>query len=190
MRMITAAARVNLAAANYHYGDKQSLFLEVISNRMRAINQARLSSLDQAEARAGDGLVPLATLVELLAQPLFALCQDGDVGGAHAARLIGRCMTEPNPLLEEIVATEIQPVMGRFGQALRRHAPTMPPEDFLWRLSFVAGSLHHSLATLHCMSKLTRGFCRDNDGHGALRRFIPFAVGALTCGAPSGSSCA
>jgi len=66
--------------------------------------------------------------------------------------------------------------MSRFGQALRRHAPALSPEDFLWRLSFVVGAMLHALATLHRMKDLTRGICRDNDQAAARARFVEFAV--------------
>lgn len=46
----------------------------------------------------------------------------------------------------------------------------------MWRLSFVMGSMHHTLSTLHRMSDLSRGICRSGDHEGALRRFLDFAV--------------
>jgi hypothetical protein len=94
--------------------------------------------------------------------------------------------------MDELLAQEFQPVMARFGQAMRRHVPTLSPEEFLWRLSFVIGAMHHTLATLHRMKDLTRGICRNHDHAGALPRFIQFAVTTLTApaatGVPAGSA--
>ena len=71
LRQITRRAKVNLAAVNYHHGDKESLYLEVLRRRIQPINQTRLAMLDEAEQQAGDQPVPLAMLMEILAGPLF-----------------------------------------------------------------------------------------------------------------------
>jgi AcrR family transcriptional regulator len=179
LRQITQKAKVNLAAVNYHHGDKESLYLEILRRRIGPINQVRLARLDEAEWQAGDQPVPLATLMEILARPLFELYAEPDENGRHGARLIGRALVDPLPFTEALLAAEFQPWLARFGQALRRHAPTLTPEDFLWRFSFVIGALQHALATLHRMKNLTRGICRDNDHASALPRFVQFAAGVF-----------
>jgi len=179
LRQITRQAKVNLAAVNYHHGDKESLYLEILRRRIQPINQVRLARLDEAESRAGDQPVPLATLMDILARPLFELYAGPGENGRHGARLIGRALVEPLPFTEALLAAEFQPWLARFGQALRRHAPALTPEDFLWRFSFVIGALQHTLATLHRMKGLTRGICRDNDHAAALPRFVQFAAGVF-----------
>ena len=176
LRKMTRLAKVNLAAVNYHYRDKQSLYVAVIMRRIEPMNQVRLAKLNQAEELAGDNPVPLAVILEIMARPLFELCDGVDKGEISIARIIGRSMADPLPIMDEIVTRQFQPTMARFGQAIRRHVPALSPEDFLWRLSFVVGALHHTLATMHRMNELTRGICRNNDREGALRRFIQFGV--------------
>ncbi len=185
MRQITQLAKVNLAAVNYHHGAKESLYLEIIRRRLQPINESRLKNLTEAERKAGGAPVPLDVLVDIMARPLFELYANADYGGRHAARLIGRSLVEPLPFMTKFLATEFQPVMARFGQALRRHAPTLSPEDFLWRLSFVVGAMLHALATLHRMKDLTRGICRDHDPAAARARFVQFAVEVLGSPAPA-----
>lgn len=180
LRQITQKADVNLAAVNYHHGDKASLYLEILRRRIHPINQTRLMRLNEAEQQAGDQPVPLATIMEILAGPLFELCAESDENGRHGARLIGRALLEPLPFMETFLAGEFQPCLARFGQALRRHVPALTPEDFLWRFSFVVGALQHTLATLHQMKSLTRGICRDNDHAAALSRFVQFATGVFS----------
>lgn len=179
LRQITQRAKANLAAVNYHHGDKESLYLEILRRRIQPINQVRLARLDAAEQKAGDQPVPLATLMEILAGPLLELYAGPDENGGPGARLIGRALVEPLPFMEAFLAGEFQPWLARFGQALRRHVPALAPEDFLWRFSFVIGALQHTLATLHRMKTLTRGICRDNDHAAALPRFVQFATGVF-----------
>lgn len=178
MRHITREARVNLAAVNYYLGDKESLYLEVVRSRLQAVNRERLARLAEAEREAAGEPVALALLLGILAGPLFELHLDPR-GGSHGARLIGRLLGEPLPFMEKFLAEELQPVLARFAQAIRRHVPTLPPEEFLWRFSFVVGAMHHAAATLHRMHALTRGICRDDDHAAALARFVPLGARAL-----------
>ena len=178
LREITRTAKVNLAAVNYHHGDKESLYLEVIRRRVQPINELRLAQLAEAEREAGANPVPLALIIEIMAGPWFELYARED-GGRLAPRLVGRCLAEPLPFMEKFLADEMQPPLARFAQAIRRHCPTVPPEDFLWRFGFVVGALQHTLATLHQMKLLTRGICRDDDHAGALSRFVQFGEGVF-----------
>ena len=180
LRKVTQLAKVNLAAVNYHYGDKESLYVAVIMRRMEPINHSRLAKLNRAEEVAGDKPVPLAVIMEIMARPFFELCDGTNRGGLSIVRIVGRSMAEPLPFMHDLITSQFQPTMTRFGQAIRRHVPTLSPEDFLWRLSFVVGAMYHTLATMHRMNELTRGICRNNDLEGALRRFIQFGVDTFT----------
>src|SRR5258707_12426856 len=53
LRDIVAAADVNLAAVNYHFGSKGELIAELFVTRSLALNRERLSELRAAEDRGG-----------------------------------------------------------------------------------------------------------------------------------------
>jgi AcrR family transcriptional regulator len=180
LRLITAEAKVNLAAVNYHFGDKVSLYREVVTRRLRPINESRLALLEKAEREADDSPTSLALIFDALARPLFELGQYNPEGSHQAVRVIGRSLSEPQPFMAGLIAQEVQPVMARFAQAVRRHVPALSPEEFLWHFSFVVGALHHALATMHTMKTLTRGICRDHDSTTALSHYIQFAVATFT----------
>ncbi|MDI1321080.1 MAG: TetR/AcrR family transcriptional regulator [bacterium] len=180
MRNITRKAGVNLAASHYHLGDKESLYALVFTRRLQPVNEARLARLQQAELAAAGRPVPLPLALDIMARPLFELCADARGSGRYFARILGRSLTDPLPFMDGLLARQFQPAMARFAQALRRHAPNLSPEEFLWRLSFVIGAMHHTLATLHCMQDLTRGICRNDDHGKALTLFVEFAALALT----------
>lgn len=184
LRQLTRNAGVNLAAVNYHFGDKKSLYHAILARQIQPINQARLKRLADAELQSGDLPVPLEKILDILFRPLFELCTETASGGVHVAILVGRSMVEPMVVTDENLAGELQPISARFAQALRRHVSNLPPDEYLWRLNFIVGGLHHTLATLHRMKELTQGICRNHDHEGALRRFIHFSAVALT--APAG----
>lgn len=175
LRKITAEAGVNVAALNYHFYDKESLYRNILTEALHRINVIRLELLHEAETKAIDGLVPLDEIMTALAKPLF---QPDGPDGADTRRLLGMLLIERHAFTEELLHSEFQPVMTRFGQAIRRHVPRLSPEDFLWRFSFIVGALHHSLATLQNMKTLTQGIC-GNDDEIALVNFTKFAVYSL-----------
>lgn len=179
LRQITAKAGVNLASVNYHYYDKQTLCREIITHRLRAINTTRLEGLIEAEARLSGAPVPLDEIIGIMARPLFQTFTEPTLYNGASRRLLGRILIEPLPFSSEILANEVQPVMTRFGQAIRRHVPSLAPQDFIWRFSLVVGAMHHAMATLHDMKARTNGVCRNDDPEAALRNFIAFAVQAF-----------
>lgn len=180
LRQITQLAGVNIAAVNYHFGDKESLYVEVIKRRVDPINQARLARLDEAIAAAGSQPPPLEQVMDILVRPVFEVHQDPARGGPHIVRIISRTLTEPLPFMGDIIQVRFRDVLYRFSQVVRRHVAHLSPEEFLWRMSFVVGAMQHTLATLHQMGPLTSGICRSNDYQGALARFIASAVAVFT----------
>lgn len=179
LRRITAEAGVNLAAVNYHYSDKQSLYLEILTYRLRQVSQARLHRLTEADTRASGSPVPLEEIVDILAQPLLQPDESMTTFGPASRRLLGRVLVEPLPFLAATLAAEFQPAVARCGQAIRRHLPALPPADFVWQYSFVVGALHHAAAALHDMKTRTSGLCANHDADAAFRNFRSFAVAAL-----------
>jgi AcrR family transcriptional regulator len=179
VRQITEDAQVNLAAINYHFRNKDSLYCEVLSSVLRPLNQRRIEKLDNAMELAGNASVPLSMLVEILVEPLFELCGDPVHSNSFLARLIGRSVTEPLPFIQTFLANNQHAFTTRFAQAIRRHAPKTSAAEFMWRLSFVIGALHHTLATMHSMSELTRGLCPNNDVEQTTAHFVQFAVDTI-----------
>jgi len=176
VRQVTKAAGVNLAAINYHFGGKRGLFHEVIRQKIRPLNQLRMGQLELALGGTV-GPAGLDRMLELLVGPILETQRAAGEAGTATLRLFARCMADPGlRALDRELAEEMQSCLARFAGAIRRHAPGLPPEEFLWRLSFVVGALQHGLANLHQMSGLTRGICRDGDLDGLLQHFVASAA--------------
>lgn len=180
VRDVTLKANVNLASINYHFGDKQRLYREVIANRLRPLNRTRVDKLASARALAGDQPIPLTLIIDIFARPLFELNEKSDPQANHVLRMIARSMVEPLAFMDEFLGEELHSVTVHFSQAIRRHLPALSPEEFMWRLNFVVGAMHHTLATMHRMKELTHGLCKNDDPESALRHFSEFAVSNLT----------
>ena len=180
IRDVIKKAKVNLAAINYHFGNKESLYCEVLRRRLRSMNRDRLEKLASAIELAGDKPIPLALIIDIFARPLFESGDSPLEKNGHTSRLIGRSTVEPLPFAEEVLASELHMTTALFARAIRKHAPTLQPKDFMWRLNFVVGAMHHTLATIHQLPILTRGLCQNNNHKEALHHFTQFAVNTFT----------
>lgn len=146
MRQITGEAAVNLAAANYHFGSKESLMQEVFRRRLDWLNEERLRVLDEMErAAAGKPLKP-SQIVDGFFGTLLRLADDDQRGGIVFLRLLGRTHTEPSEFIRTFLADEYAGVMERYQQALFRALPGVPRAEIVWRFHFMLGATSYAIA--------------------------------------------
>lgn len=150
-RDITAAAGVNLAAVNYHFGAKAALVREVFRRRFGALNDERLARLAQAVATAGSAPVPVTALVRALVAPALHL---GAEQGQACMRLMGCIHSEPAEFVVELVRDHFADVRTRFVEALRRSVPALTAEQAFLRLFFTVGAMAHSMGASHHLALL------------------------------------
>ena len=101
MRDICRAAEVNLAAINYHFGDKAGLYREVVQAAIDAIR-----GTTEAARREGAGLPAAKRLQVFLRTFVRRLLASGQ---PRVQRLVQREMYEPSGLLDRLVAEAIRP---------------------------------------------------------------------------------
>jgi AcrR family transcriptional regulator len=105
VREICQKAGANIAAVNYHFGDKEALYAEVLSHALQRARQKYPPEL---------GLGPKATPEERLHAFVhsFLLRIFDDGPHAHHAKLMAREMVEPTAALDRLVREEIGPMAG------------------------------------------------------------------------------
>jgi AcrR family transcriptional regulator len=101
VREICKAARANVAAVNYYFGDKLGLYREVLG---RAIDAMRETS--EAARRAGEGQPPEEQLRRFIGVFLERVLAP-DRASIH--RIVTREMSEPTPALDVLVEQGVRP---------------------------------------------------------------------------------
>ena len=171
LRVITTEADVNLAAVNYHFKSKDALARAVIARRIGPVMAKRVALLDQFEASAGDGPVPLAQILGAFVVPVLEL---RETEGREFCPLMGRIYTEPVSYMELVYKDHLEDVVVRFSAAFERALPGLTRAEVAWRMHFAVGVLAHVMAGGELIRYASNDFCDPADTRQVSRLMISF----------------
>jgi len=177
LRDIVAAADVNLAAVNYHFGSKDELIAELFVTRSIATNRERLNELKAAEL-AGDGRAPIEAVLRALVGPTLRGCLGPEQQRSDAARFMIRASIEAVPPIRKIKNREIDH-LRKFAAAMKRSLPALPEVEIYWGLHFALAMAHHTIRDSERLLRLSDGKCDLDDIDGVIERVVRAAVLAL-----------
>jgi AcrR family transcriptional regulator len=141
LRQLTAAAGVNLAAVNYHFGSKDNLVEEVFKRRLDQLNARRLAALKQV---AGQTDATLEDVLSAFIRPALDLSHDG--GGGLFMRVLARAFAEHDDSLRKFLSDNYGHVMRQFTTEFARLLPQLSKEELYWRIDLVTGALTHAMS--------------------------------------------
>lgn len=118
VRSICARADANLAAVNYHFGDKETLYREVFKHAFTKLHErAPLSRLpDDASWRERIEDVVGGLLERLLS-----------AGESWHGRLMTHELAEPGPALRDVVGAFMRPMLSRIEDLIAEVRPDLEP---------------------------------------------------------------
>ena len=189
LRSITAAAAVNLAAVNYHFGSKEELFQAVLTRRLDPMNQERLDLLTTLEREAAPRAVTCEQILSAMFVPALKLARDRERGGKNFLRLLGRAYADPAPFIRHFLSGQYAEMIARFKAAFAHALPELPPKELSWRLHFIMGALSYTLAgtdALKLIAELTPA--ESGNDEMLLRRLAPFLLAGLQSPLPETSA--
>ena len=138
VRQICRRAGANVAAVNYHFGDKLGLYMELVLERVRFADQARLASTEAGK--------PEDQLQAFVHRYLAGLIGDGQPDGL--ARIIAMETARPSPVLKRLVKQVIRPTEARL-RSLVGQIVQLPEDDAHVRMSvhsIIGQCLHYKHA--------------------------------------------
>lgn len=162
LRDIAARAAVNLAAANYHFGGKESLVQAVAARRIHPMMQRRLELLDRAEAEAGTHALAVEPVMDAFLRPMIE----------GYSPLVGRMFGENAERAKLLFLEQASETIRRFDKAFARSCPHLDFVERHWCMHFLAGSAMMSLQGAHILAAHSRGKCNPRDTEALIRRLI------------------
>ncbi|GLQ98877.1 TetR/AcrR family transcriptional regulator [Dyella mobilis] len=141
LRQLTAAAGVNLAAVNYHFGSKDNLVEEVFKRRLDQLNNRRLAALKQVTAQSE---TTLEDVLGAFIRPALDLSHDG--GGGLFMRVLARAFAEHDDSLRKFLSDNYGHVMRQFTTEFAKLLPGLSKEELYWRIDLVTGALTHAMS--------------------------------------------
>ncbi len=185
LRQITAAAGVNLAAVNYHFGSKEELFQAVLTRRLDPMNQERVALLARFEHEVAPRALTAEKILTAMLIPALRLARDPERGGKNFLRLLGRAYADPAPFIRRFLSEQYAVMIARFKAAFARSLPHLPKQELSWRLHFVMGALSYTLAGTDALRLIAALNPRDADNDEMLlRRLAPFLIAGLKAPLP------
>jgi AcrR family transcriptional regulator len=141
LRQLTAAAGVNLAAVNYHFGSKDKLVEQVFRRRLDALNASRLAALSRI---AGGADTTVEDVLEAYIRPALDLSHDGS--GSLFMRVLARAFAEHDDSLRQFLSANYGHVMRQFTAEFARLLPQLSKPELYWRIDLVTGALTHAMS--------------------------------------------
>ena len=178
LRDIVAAANVNLAAVNYHFGSKDELIAELFVTRSLALNRERLRELRAAEEK-GKERADVSEILRALIGPSLRGCLGPEHERSTAARFMIRASIESVPPIRRIRNREIDH-LRKFVAALSRTLPERSEVELYWGLHFALAMAQQTVRDSERLMKLSEGKCDLDDVDGVIDRVVAVAVLALT----------
>ncbi len=172
LRQVTAAAKVNLAAVNYHFGSKDRLIEEVLRRRLDTLNAKRMEALEALDCSAA-----LEAVLDAFIRPALDLSLSGD-DGAGFVRVLARAYADHNDRLRRFMSENYGHVLKRFATAFAHRLPHLSKEEMYWRLDILSGALTYAMTNFG-MIRRQPGMSEDAYREQTAAHLVHFAAAGL-----------
>lgn len=179
LRGITAAAAVNLAAVNYHFGSKDELLGAVFERRLVPLNELRRQRLEAVREEALRARRPpdVAGALRAFIEPSLHFRDSG--GTRDFVALIGRAISEPDEEVSRSFVQHIEPIFNLLFETLQQALPKLSRETVFWRLQFALGAISHTMRMPQWQNFLPEGIGRNVETTAITDALVAFVAAGM-----------
>lgn len=135
LRAVTAAAEVNLAAVNYHFGSKEELFRAVVRRVLGPIIEEHRRRIEEL----GGEEPGVEELLDAFVGPFVGTISSGR--NRSVARLVSRILTDPDEEIRRRTFEQTAETDAMYLEAFGRALPHLSADELLWRFYAVLGTI-------------------------------------------------
>ena len=177
LRTISSKAKTNLAAVNYHFGNKEKLIEMMLERRLNNLFELRVNLLDKLES-GSDKPCNLKQILEAFIAPALTMSNDNHQGGKRFMQVLARAYAEKSNYLHDLLSAHYADVIKRFATAIQRACPELDKQTVFWRFHFIMGSLVYVMADFGASSRANT--LSDKDYFNTCcKELIDFAIASL-----------
>ena len=146
IRKISLKAHTNLAAINYHFGNKEQLINQVLERRLNNLFDVRMKMLHDLNQGDSDKKCNLEQILHAFIAPALFMINDEHQGGKVFMKVLARAYAEQSDSLHELLAKRYTPIIKEFAEAIHLSCPELPRQTIFWRFHFIIGALTYAMS--------------------------------------------
>ena len=178
IRKISLKAHTNLAAINYHFGNKEQLINQVLERRLNNLFDVRMKMLHDLNQGDSDKKCNLEQILHAFIAPALFMINDEHQGGKVFMKVLARAYAEQSDSLHELLAKRYTPIIKEFAEAIHLSCPELPRQTIFWRFHFIIGALTYAMSDFGG-SSMSKQMPEAEYFNTSGKELIQFAVSAL-----------
>ena len=178
IRKISLKAHTNLAAINYHFGNKEQLINQVLERRLNNLFDVRMKMLHDLNQGDSDKKCNLEQILHAFIAPALFMINDEHQGGKVFMKVLARAYAEQSDSLHELLAKRYTPIIKEFAEAIHLCCPELPRQTIFWRFHFIIGALTYAMSDFGG-SSMSKQMPEAEYFNTSVEELIQFAVSAL-----------
>jgi len=176
VRAILTEAGLNVALAHYYFGNREGLIREVLSRRVKPINEERLQLLAEARVTAAPDKPTLETLLRGFFGPPLRVLDENPV----FARLSSHIHNTSDEGLRLLYGSLFVEMLRTYSAAITEALPPwISDPQRLCRGHFLIGALVYTLSHYQDMELMSRGRYEVYRGDALLEELVAFCAAGL-----------
>lgn len=179
IRKISQQAHTNLAAINYHFGNKQQLIDQVLERRLNNLFDIRKNMLDELNQGEPDKVCNLEQILHAFIAPALFMINDEHQGGRIFMQVLARAYAEQSEALHDLMKDRYTPIIKEFAEAIGLACPELPRETIFWRFHFIIGALTYTMGHFGATS-VARQMPEEEYFEKSVAELIEFAKASLS----------